>query len=203
MKNIFLIILIAVIGVSTACNRTRGNQSSSSGSSDNAAQSQAPSGTGGGQDKSQTGGGQLSSADRDFIINAAKGGKAEVELGTLASEHAQNPAVKQFGRRMVTDHSEANAKLQQIAQQKGISLPTDLPDDAQQLKQQLTSAQGMQFDKTYIQNMVQDHQKDVAEFQKEAEEGQDPDIKNFAATTLPTLKQHLQLAESTASKVSK
>jgi putative membrane protein len=145
----------------------------------------------------------MSSADHEFLMNAAKGGKAEVELGNLASQNASNPAVKQFGQRMVSDHTQANNRLQQIAQQKGMTLPDDLPDDAKQLKDRLTQEKGTQFDRTYIQNMVQDHHKDVAEFQQEADQGQDPDIKNFAATTLPVLKQHLQLAQTDLSKIQK
>lgn len=195
MKNIFVLFLIAVLGMTVACNRTRGNEKSGS----NTGESQAPQGM---ADNSQ-GGAQMSSADHKFVMNAAKGGKAEVELGSFANQQATNPAVKQFGERMVKDHTEANNRLQQIAQQKGMTLPNDLPDDAKQLKERLTSMKGPEFDRTYMQNMVEDHQKDVAEFQKEADQGQDPDIKNFAATTLPTLKEHLQLAQTTMSKIHK
>jgi len=203
MKNIFLLLSLMAL-LTVACNKTRGNERNASSSSD----TQAAQGTSGSDQSanSQSGnsqGSQLSSADRDFVMNAAKGGKAELELGNLASQNASNPAVKQFGQRMVSDHSEANTRLQQIAQQKGLTLPDELPNDAKQLKDQLTAEKGAQFDHTYMQNMVQDHQKDVAEFQQEADSGQDPDIKNFAATTLPVLKQHLQLAQTNLSKVQK
>jgi putative membrane protein len=195
MKNIFILFLIAVLSMTVGCNRTRGNEKSGS----TTGESQAPQGM---ADNSQ-GGAEMSSADHNFVMNAAKGGTAEVELGSLANQQATKPAVKQFGERMVKDHTEANNRLQQIAQQKGMTLPIGLPDDAKQLKQQLTNMKGPEFDRTYMQNMVEDHQKDVAEFQKEADEGQDPDVKNFAATTLPTLKEHLQLAQTTMSKVQK
>jgi len=200
MKTIFLLFLMALLTLAVACNRTRGNEKNASSTSESqSAQSTAASD----QSASLASGGQMSSADHEFLMNAAKGGKAEVELGNLASQNASNPAVKQFGQRMVADHTQANNRLQQIAQQKGMTLPDDLPDDAKQLKDRLTQEKGPQFDRTYIQNMVQDHQKDVAEFQQEADQGQDPDIKNFAATTLPVLKQHLQLAQTDLSKIQK
>ncbi|MCU1306411.1 MAG: outer membrane protein [Acidobacteriaceae bacterium] len=199
MKSIFLLFLIAVLSLAVACNKTRGNEKNASTSSD----SQSAQSTGAPDQSASQAGGQMNSADHEFVMNAAKGGKAEVELGNLASQNASNPAVKQFGQRMVSDHTQANNRLQQIAQQKGMSLPDDLPDDAKQLKDRLTQEKGVQFDRTYMQNMVQDHQKDVAEFQQEADQGQDPDIKNFAATTLPVLKQHLLLAQSDLSKIQK
>jgi putative membrane protein len=204
MKSIFLLLLLALLTLTVACNKNRGNEKNASTSSDS--QSTQSTGATDQSSSSQSAGGQMgqmSSADHEFLMNAAKGGKAEVELGTLAVQDASNPVVKQFGQRMVTDHTQANHRLQQIAQQKGMTLPDDLPDDAKQLKDRLSQEKGPQFDRTYMQNMVQDHQKDVAEFQKEADQGQDPDIKNFAATTLPVLKQHLQLAETTLSKVQK
>jgi putative membrane protein len=199
MKSIFLLFLIALLSLTVACNKTRGNEKNASTSSD----SQSAQNTGATDQSASQAGGQMSNADHEFVMNAAKGGKAEVELGNLASQNASNPAVKQFGQRMVSDHTQANNRLQQIAQQKGMSLPDDLPDDAKQLKDRLTQEKGVQFDRTYMQNMVQDHQKDVAEFQQEADQGQDPEIKNFAATTLPVLKQHLQLAQTDLSKIQK
>jgi putative membrane protein len=199
MKNIFLLFLMALLTLTVACSKNRGNEKNAS----NTGESQATQGTSATDQTASQAGGQMSSADHEFVMNAAKGGKAEVELGNLAAQNASNPAVKQFGQRMVTDHTQANNRLQQIAQQKGMTLPDDLPDDAKQLKDRLTQEKGIQFDRTYMQNMVQDHQKDVAEFQQEADQGQDPDIKNFAATTLPVLKQHLQLAQTDLSKIQK
>src|SRR5437899_2212902 len=177
MKKIFAMILVAVLATTIACNRSRSSERGAS----TTGESQAPQGMGDQADNSQGGAHQMSSADHSFLMNAAKGGKAEVELGDLAAQNASSPAVKQFGERMVKDHTEANNRLQQIAQQKGMTMPIDLPDDAKQLKERLTNMKGLEFDRTYMQNMVEDHQKDVAEFQQEADQGQDRDIKNFAA----------------------
>jgi putative membrane protein len=136
--------------------------------------------------------------DKKFIREAAEGGMAEVELGRLATEKASNEDVKKFGERMVNDHSKANDELKQIASSKGVDLPNDLSAKDKMLKERLSKLSGDSFDKAYMQNMVKDHRKDVAEFTKESRSASDPEVKQFAGKTLPTLKEHLQKAESIA-----
>ncbi|MBH8563541.1 DUF4142 domain-containing protein [Nostoc sp. CENA67] len=138
----------------------------------------------------------LSSSDRQFINEAAQGGLAEVQLGQLASQRAANNEVKQFGQRMVRDHTQVNNQLKQLATQKGITLPTTLDSQNQQLKQRLSRLSGANFDREYMNQMLQDHEKDVSAFQTQAQQGQDPDVKAFAAQALPTLQEHLQQARS-------
>lgn len=139
--------------------------------------------------------GQLSAADKTFVTKAAQGGQAEVELGQLAEQKAQSQKVKDFGKRMVDDHSKANDQLKQIASQEGVTLPTNLSAKDEALKDRLSKLSGEQFDRAYMRNMVMDHKKDIAEFQKEANSGKDPDVKNWASQTLPTLQSHLQEAQ--------
>ncbi|MBE9209795.1 DUF4142 domain-containing protein [Nostoc sp. LEGE 06077] len=138
----------------------------------------------------------LSASDRQFINEAAQGGLAEVKLGQLASQRAANNEVKQFGLRMVQDHTQVNTQLKQLAARKGVKLPTALNRENQQLQERLSKLSGANFDREYMTHMVQDHQKDVSAFQTEAQQGQDPDVKAFAAQTLPTLQEHLQQARS-------
>ena len=138
---------------------------------------------------------KLSSADQQFVTKAAQGGMAEVELGQLAAQKAQNPQVKQFGQKMVDDHTKANDQLKQVASQEGVTLPTGLDAKDQALKDRLSKLSGDQFDRVYMQHMVQDHKKDIADFQKEANNGKDQQVKQFAQQTLPTLKEHLQMAQ--------
>jgi putative membrane protein len=139
-----------------------------------------------------------SSPDAKFYKHAAEGGLAEVELGQLAQKKSQSQAVQDFGALMVKDHSAANEKLQAIAAGKGLSLPTS-PSIAQAAaKGKLEVLSGHSFDKSYIKGMVKDHKEDIAEFNKEATSGQDPDAKAFATATLPTLKEHLQKIQSIA-----
>ena len=138
----------------------------------------------------------ISSGDRKFMEKAAQGGIAEVELGKLATRKAASPEVKQFGQRMVDDHSKANDKLKSLATAKGVNLPTGLDRSTRREMDKLSKLSGAEFDREYMKHMVSDHKKDVSEFKSEAKKAKDADVKDFAATTLPTLEEHLQLAQS-------
>jgi putative membrane protein len=140
---------------------------------------------------------QLSSADQAFIKEVAMGGLMEVELGRLATEKASNGQVKQFGQRMVDDHGKANQQLSTVAQQKNIQVPTELTGKAKAEHDRLSKLSGEQFDRAYMQLMVQDHRKDVSEFRKQSTKAKDSDVKSFASQTLPTLEDHLKTAEQT------
>ena len=145
---------------------------------------------------------QLAQQDMEFAKKAAGGGMAEVKLGQLAQDKAKNDQVKQFGQRMVDDHSKANDKLKTIAQQKNIDLPQDLPEDAQQTYDELQNKSGQEFDQAYMDMMVEDHHKAIDLFQQEAKGGKVPELQSFAQETLPTLQEHLDLAQKTQKQVS-
>jgi putative membrane protein len=140
-------------------------------------------------------------SDRIFVMKAAQGGMAEVTLGNLAQQNAASDSVKQFGERMVSDHSKANDELRQLAQQKGIAVPTGMSGKDKRLDKMLAAKQGPDFDKAYIHDMVKDHEQDIAEFRAEAENGNDPDVKAWAQKTLPTLEHHLAEAHKVAAEV--
>ena len=140
---------------------------------------------------------RLSPADKTFVQKAAIGGLAEVEMGKLAQQKAASDQVKQFGTRMVDDHYKANDALKQVASSKGIALPSDLDAKHKSKMAKLEKLSGAQFDRAYMDDMVADHKEDVSEFQKQAKSGSDADVKGFASKTLPTLQEHLTLAEST------
>ena len=136
-------------------------------------------------------------ADRAFAQKAAIGGMAEVELGKLAQQKAASERVKQFGARMVADHSKANDELKQIAGGKGLALPSDLDAKHKAKLARMQKLAGAAFDRAYMDDMLADHKHDVADFQKEASSGRDGDLKSFASKTLPTLQDHLKLATET------
>lgn len=142
--------------------------------------------------------GAVAANDKKFMREAAEGGLAEVELGKLAKEKASSSEVKKFGQRMVDDHSKANEELKQIASSKGVDLPDKLTGKDKLLKQRLSKLSGPQFDRAYMENMVKDHRQDVAEFNRESASARDPEVKQFASKTLPTLKGHLKEAEEIA-----
>ena len=142
----------------------------------------------------------LTSGDREFVEKAAAGGTAEVELGQVAVKNAKSPDVKKFGQRMIDDHTKAGKELSSLASSKGITPPAKLEAKDQATLDRLSKLSGDQFDKAYMKDMVDDHEKDVAEFQKQANGKGDPLVKAFASKTLPTLEEHLQMAKSIASK---
>ncbi|HEU4889620.1 MAG TPA: DUF4142 domain-containing protein [Thermoanaerobaculia bacterium] len=143
----------------------------------------------------------MSNEDKEFVAMAGMGGLAEVQMGNLALQKASSADVKAFAQRMVTDHSKANAELAQFATAKGLALPTELADAPKAGYEHLNGLSGAEFDKAYMQHMVEDHEKDVAEFDKASTSATDADLKAWAGKTLPTLKEHLELAKTTARKV--
>jgi putative membrane protein len=136
-------------------------------------------------------------ADEAFVMKVAKGGMAEVELGKLAADKASSDAVKRFGQRMVDDHSKANDELKALAQSKNIALSLEMGPDEKALRDRLMKLSGPAFDQAYMKAMVSDHVKDVNEVRIESKSGKDPDVKAWAAKTLPTLEEHLKMARDT------
>ena len=141
-------------------------------------------------------------SDATFVKKAAEGGLAEVELGKLAAEKASNEDVKKFGQKMVDDHGKANDQLKEVAAKDNIELPTEPNAKDKAEKARLEKLSGEQFDRAYMKAMVKDHTKDVKEFQHESTSAKNPDVKSFAEQTLPTLQQHLKMAQQIAPKVS-
>jgi putative membrane protein len=139
--------------------------------------------------------------DAKFATEAAMGGMAEVELGRLAAQKGASDEVRQFGQRMVDDHSKANGELMRVASAKGWTLPTALDAKHRAEMQKLSALPADRFDREYVKMMVKDHRKDVGEFQKESTRGADADIKAFAATALPTLQEHLQMIQRISDKM--
>ncbi len=134
--------------------------------------------------------------DVDFMKDAAYGGLMEVELGKYAQQNAMHPRVKNFGAMMVKDHSKANDELKALAASKSITIPTALDEDHINKINKMKEKRGADFDKAYMDEMVDDHQKDTDKFKKQAENGDDADIKAFAAKTLPILLMHQDSAKN-------
>ena len=145
--------------------------------------------------------GALGAADKAFVMEAAQGGMAEVELGRLATEKATNADVKQFGQRMVDDHGKANDELKGFASQKNVTLPSELDAKHKATRDRLSKLSGDAFDKAYMREMVADHNKDVAAFTRASKTAKDPDLKAWAGKTLPTLEEHQRMAKEVAGKV--
>jgi putative membrane protein len=146
----------------------------------------------------------LDRPDRQFLVEAAEGGLAEVELGRLAAQKAQSAEVRAFAQQMVNEHSAANAELKQIASAHGISLPTAVDSRHKREIDKLSKESGTDFDHKYVESQVKDHDQTVKKFEKYVAKAGNDDLKRFAEKTLPTLKDHQHkihaLAEQTGSK---
>jgi putative membrane protein len=123
------------------------------------------------------------------------GGMAEVQLGQLAQQQALSDQVKQFAQRMVADHGKANDELGQLAGAKGVQVPAEPGRDQRKAMDKLRKLSGAEFDRGYMKHMVEDHKKDVSDFRKQARTGNDAELKAFAAKHLPTLEEHLRMAQ--------
>jgi putative membrane protein len=140
-------------------------------------------------------------SDQEFVMNAAEANIAEIDLGTLAQAKALSTDVKTFGKRMVDDHQKALDRLKTVATSEKITLPTHLDSKDQSLKDRLETLSGAAFDRAYMNAMVRDHRQDVANFRAEMKDAKVADVKQYATATLPTLEEHLRLAQSTDKSV--
>jgi putative membrane protein len=186
----------SAIGQSPSTATPSDTSKSTTGSGTASSKSDAASKGAGGKSQSS----QVAPADRTFMEKAAKGGTMEVELGRVAEQKAANAQVKQFGARMVQDHSKANDELKAIASSKGVNLPADAGEHKKDIDK-MSRLQGPEFDREYMKHMVSDHKKDVSEFEKASKSAKDADVKGFASKTLPVLREHLKLAQDTEKAV--
>lgn len=139
----------------------------------------------------------------DFAVKAADGGMLEVTLGKVAQDKAVNPRVKEFGAMMVRDHSKAGDDLKAIAANKNITLPDSVGNDFQEHIRDMEKKSGKDFDKAYMDMMVNDHKKDIDMFENAAGNLSDPELKTFASNTLPTLRTHQDSAKAVYEAVKK
>jgi putative membrane protein len=146
-------------------------------------------------DSARSAQGTVDDKTHTFMNDAAEAGMAEVELAKLAKDRASNPRVKNFAEMMIKDHSAANNKLQTIARDKSVTLPSTLGKHQDHLED-LSKKNGAEFDKAYMKMMVNGHEDVVRDFEKCSQNGTDPDVKTFASQTLPTVRMHLDSAKA-------
>ena len=138
--------------------------------------------------------------DAEFVVDAADGGMLEVELAELAIKTTSSAEVKKYAQMILKDHSATNTELKNLAEKKNITLPIALSDKAQKKYDDLRDKTGEDFDKAYCKLMVDDHQEDIKEFKKQAEKGNDPELKSWAAEKVNALEYHLATAEEMEDK---
>src|ERR1041385_8239220 len=138
--------------------------------------------------------GQFSARDFRFVKEAARGGMTEVKLGEMAKQKGSSQSVRDFGQRMVTDHTKANNELKQIASNKGAVIPTEMSHRENSQIERFEKLSGPEFDKAFAKFMVKDHEKDAKEFADAANDVSDPDLKAFAQKTHAVIEDHLRMA---------
>lgn len=144
---------------------------------------------------------QVTEEDTEFAVMAADAGMTEVELGKLALSKSSNADVKKYARMMVDDHTAANNKLMTIASSKQITLPASISDKHKKHVEDMSKMSGKDFDKHYVDMMVDDHGEVVDAFKKENENTKDTELKAFTAETLPVLMKHQDQAKAMKDKM--
>jgi putative membrane protein len=139
--------------------------------------------------------------DTAFAMEVAQNGIAEIALARLAAKNAQSADVKRFAQRVITDHTKVSNELKQIATSKGITLPADMKEEQKATVTRLTALKGAEFDREFMTIMAENHDKSVTTFKEVARDGTDPEIKAFAAKTLPTLEAHQKMAHEIHGKL--
>lgn len=143
----------------------------------------------------------LDKNDQKFTNQAAIANLAEIELAQLAQQQASADPVKQYAQHLQQEHQQATQQLKSLAQQKGAQLPSNIDDKHKREKDKLAKLQGGEFDKAFIDAMVKDHKKTINDFEKQAKDGKDAELKAFAAQALPKLREHLEHAQQLQSQL--
>ena len=139
--------------------------------------------------------GAMSDTDRSFLMQAAKDGMKEVHMGQMAAQQGQSDTVKKLGQQIAADHQKANQQLMAIAAKKGVK------PDTRATEHGMTKRDMKNFDQAWLGMMINDHQKDIALYQRQAQQAADPDLKAYAKKTLPVLQKHLKMVQQAQQKM--
>jgi putative membrane protein len=136
-----------------------------------------------------------------FLAKAMQDGIWEIQASHLALQRSSDPDVKKFAVRMIEDHARIDQEIAELAKISGAKLPQEITADQKIKFDDMSKLSGHDFDKRFMHFNVNDHEREVKDFSNQAEKGTDVGVKAFAARTLPTLKEHLQLAKGVYTKV--
>jgi putative membrane protein len=140
-------------------------------------------------------------SDKDFVKKTAENAATDIELGKLAQEKGSSDAVKEFGKRIVEDHEKTHRQLQQAAARVNVEVPSELPKKAKKAQDKLSKLSGPEFDRTYAKMMLSQQKDDLEAFNREAQDGRIPEVKQFAAQNLPKIQQRQQMAQQLEASV--
>jgi putative membrane protein len=132
---------------------------------------------------------------RQFLYNALRGNNSEIMLGNLAAERGRSEGVREFGRTLVRDHSQARSEVLDVGRRFGVRPTREVKPEARELRDRLAGMRGREFDRAFINHMIDDHRADIDEFRDEAREHHGA-VSDLAARQLPTLREHLRTARA-------
>lgn len=138
---------------------------------------------------------------REFLQEFASSSMMEVELSQMAQEKAQSTDVRNYAEMIVNDHQQANERLKNIAQQENIDIPQTLKEEHQEEVEDLREKTGSDFDREYMDKMVNQHEEDIDKLEDKREEVQDQELQSFIDSQLNTLRQHKEQAEQLQEQV--
>ena len=147
------------------------------------------------------GGYRADRATSRFLVRAANSGMAEVKMAELASERATRADIKDVAKTIINDHQNANSQVKSLAGQRGIALPDSASDSKRRRYDDLSDERGADFDKQYVNRMIDDHEDDIDMFEDAIEDVRDPEVRNFAQNTLPRLRNHLEMLRQVKDKM--
>jgi putative membrane protein len=192
MKKLSSILMIALSGLMIqACNNTKKDSTAAADSTNAVKDTTTTGATGIAVDKD----------DAKFAVDAANGGATEIALSKLAVDKSANSKIKDFANMMVMDHSKAGDELKTVAMKKNITLPDSLSADSKKAVDDMSKKTGSDFDKAYVNKMVDDHKATVNMFEDGSKNLKDADLKGFVDKTLPTIKSHLTAINSIKSSM--
>ena len=141
-------------------------------------------------------------AAQTFITKAIQGNLAEVSMGQLAQKQGTSEGVRSFGQQLVTDHSTANQRATAVASQLGVTPPGEPSKKQQSDAARMAKMSGAAFDRAFVQHMLADHRKEIADHRRAAKMKNDP-AAGYATEVLPTLEKHLQTAQALSNETGK
>ena len=133
--------------------------------------------------------------DSEFLVDQAEINLAEIELGKLAQQKSTNPEVKKFGKMLVDEHTKAASEVSALAKDKNFTLPTSLTEDGQEEYKKLNEKTGLDFDKKFVDMMIDGHEKAIDKLQKASKDATDSDVKLWASNNIAGLTAHLEHAK--------
>ncbi len=173
------------------------SKESSSGSSSGASTKESGASAGASSTESGASSGKLSSSEERMIKQLAQANMAEINAGKLAQDKAQSDEVKSFAKKMVDDHTKALDDLKQLAQSKGVTLPTEPSKQQASMEKKLEGLSGEKFDKQYMKQAGERSHKQTHELLQKAAKAEDTDLKNYASKTIAAVESHQQMAKET------